>query len=323
MPQYPRKLSKGIRWFFKLSYNGKVVISPCIYHSKSEAKLAETDKYKELDEQRRNPNSKNDVLLFDLINARLDELKIKKSHKYYLGNKAHFKLLLTAIGNVPISQITRSDINNFLLSFANDQHAKGFGNYAVNTMIRAFKSLFYFGIDNYNLNISNPCKGIKMFSVNKRLKYIPTDKEIEAVRSLCNREQKLLIDFAKETGCRIGEAIRFKGRDISKDNIVLYTRKSKNSDLTPRKLPKPECLKGKYQADEFVFGTWSELPKFLDKKLRELKKKDPNVKIWGWHSFRHRYASLLSKQGKPIYEIMILLGHSQISTTQRYLQLLP
>ncbi|MCX6121909.1 MAG: site-specific integrase [Ignavibacteriales bacterium] len=323
MPAYSRKLSKGIHWFFKFSYNGKVYFSPCIYHSKGEAKLAESDRYKEIDEQRRNPNLKNDVLLLDLINARLDELKIKKSHKYYLGNKAHFKLLLDALGNVPISQITKSDINNFLLAYANDQHAKGFGNYAVNTMIRAFKSLFYFGIDNFNLNISNPCKGIRMFSVNKRLKYIPSDTEIEKVRSVCNKQQKLLMDFAKETGCRIGEALRFKGKDISQDYIVLYTRKSKNSDLTPRKLPKPVSLKSKYRADELVFGTWSELPKFLDKKLRELKKKDPTAKVWGWHSFRHRYASLLSKQGKPIYEIMILLGHSQISTTQRYLQLLP
>ncbi len=28
-------------------------------------------------------------------------------------------------------------------------------------------------------------------------------------------------------------------------------------------------------------------------------------------------------QGKPLYKIMVLLGHSQISTTQKYLQLLP
>jgi integrase len=323
MPQYSRKLRRGTFWYFKFSYNGEVYFSPCIFHTKGEAKLAESDKYKEIDEQRRNPKSKNDILLMDLINARLDELKVKKGHKYYLCNKTQFSLLLKSLGNVPISQITKSDINNFLLGYANEQHAGGHGNYAVNSMIRSFKALFYFGIDNHNLNISNPCKGIKMFSVNKRLKYIPSDREIERVRSVCNKQQKLLIDFAKETGCRIGEALRLRGKDVSQDSIVLYTRKSKNSDLTPRKLPRPVCLKSKYRADELVFGTWSELPKFLDKKLRALKKKNPSVRIWGWHSFRHRYASLLSKQSVPIFELMMKLGHSQISTTQRYLQLLP
>jgi integrase/recombinase XerD len=322
MPQYSRKLSRGTLWYFKFSYNGKINFSPCIFHSKSEAKTAEAERYKELDEQRRNPRRNNDILLLDLINARLDEIKTKKSVRYYTENKTYLKLLLDRLGNVSVQQITKSDINAFLLSFATGQHDKGKGNYTVNAMIRVFKALFYFGIDYYDLSISNPLKGIKMFSVNKKLKYIPTDKEIEAVRSVCNKQQKLLIDFAKETGCRIGEALRFKGRDIFSDYIVLYTRKSKNSDLTPRKLPKPTCLKGKYRADELVFETWSEYPKFLDKKLRTLKKKNPLVVLWGWHSFRHRFASRLSKEGVPLFEIMLKLGHSQVGTTQNYLHLL-
>lgn len=322
MSIYSRKLSRGLKWYFKFSFNGKIYFSPCIYLTKGEAKIAESERYQELDEQRRNPKAKNDLLLHDLINARLDELKAKKGHKYYLCNKTQFTLLLKSLGNVPVSQIEKSDINKFLLAYAVEQHEKNLDNYAVNSMIRSFKALFYFGIDNHKLNISNPCKGIKMFSVKKKLKFIPSDEEIQAVRNKCNKEQKLLIDFAMETGCRIGEALRFKGKDIFKDHIVLYTRKSKNSDLTPRKLPKPVCLKKKYKPEELVFGEWTDLPKFLDKKLRSMKETDPTVIIWGWHSFRHRFASLLSKQGVPLYEIMVKLGHSQLATTQRYLQLI-
>ncbi|MHB9013153.1 MAG: site-specific integrase [Ignavibacteriaceae bacterium] len=71
------------------------------------------------------------------------------------------------------------------------------------------------------------------------------------------------------------------------------------------------------QKNSRVFPEWNETPKFLDKALRS-----QNKKVWGWHSLRHRYASILSKQNRPIFELMSLLGHSNISTTQKYLQFL-
>lgn len=108
------------------------------------------------------------------------------------------------------------------------------------------------------------------------------------------------IDFITETGARISEALRFKGKDIIDNEIVLYTRKSKNYNLVPRKLPQPMLLKDiVFKADEKLIGVWKEQPKFLERKVRQLKQKP-----WGIHNLRHRYASLLLKQGVPFYEIM-------------------
>lgn len=324
MPQYFRKLSVGVRWFYKFSFDGQTYFSKCIFHTKGEAKKAENEKYQELDEQRRFPHLKNDILLGTLIKERLEELDTKKSYRYYKENKAYFDLLLENLGNISVSQITKGDVNNFLVNYANGQHAKGKGNYSVNSMIRVYKALFYYGIDFHNITTPNPCKGIKPFPINKHIKYVPTDTEIDNLLKVCDTEQARLIKFIIETGARIGECLRFKGKDIHPDYIVLYTKKSKNSDLVPRKLPVPEAIKGeKYKAEELVFGRWTELPKFLDKKLRALKKTDPTVKIWGFHNLRHRYASRLSKEGVPLFQIMSLLGHSNLSTTQGYLQLLP
>lgn len=134
---------------------------------------------------------------------------------------------------------------------------------------------------------------------------------------MCDDGQKNLIDFVMETGCRISEALRLKVIDVNKDFIVLYTRKSKNSDLVPRKVPKPECLEIT-KAKERVFDRWSDTPKFLERKVKELEQRS-----WNWHNLRHRYASLLSRQGIPLFEVMALLGHSNLKTTQNYLQLLP
>jgi integrase len=324
MPQYYRKLSKSVKWYYKFSFDGNTYFSQCIYLSKTEAKRAETDKYKELDEKRRFPNLKEDMKLSALINSRLDEIKTKKSHSYYKDNKKYLNELLDYLGDVWVNEITRADINRFINLSAQKLKDKGRKNYTPNAMIRVYKALFNFGIDNFNINGINPCKGIKFLSIDKKLKYIPSDSEIEALKSKCDKGQNFLIDFLMQTGARINEAIRLSGKDILDSSIVLYTRKSKNSNLTPRKVPIPECLEGtKFDKDQKVFGRWTELPKFLNHKLMDMKKSDPTIRPWGFHSLRHRYASLLSKNGTPLYEIMQKLGHSNLSTTQLYLQLLP
>lgn len=323
MSQYFRKLSKGIRWYYKFDFGGKTYFSKCIFLSKAEAKRAEADKYKELDEKRRFPDLKDDLRLSELIDYRLKEIKTKKSQKYYKSNKKYLEDLLADLGDVWISDITRADINAFLINTAQTLHFKNKGNYTPNAMLRVYKALFNFGIENYNLSDSNPCKGIKLMSVDKHLKYIPSDKEIENVKAKCDPEQCFLIDFVRDTGARINEALRFTGKDILENDIVLYTRKSKNSNLTPRKVNKPDCLNGKsFDNDYKIFSRWSDVPKFLDKKLRALREKDATVKSWGWHNLRHRYASKLSKEGVPIFELMSKLGHSNLETTQGYLQLL-
>ncbi|MHB8581301.1 MAG: tyrosine-type recombinase/integrase [Ignavibacteriaceae bacterium] len=324
MAQYYRKLSKGIRWYYKFSFDRNTYFSQCIYLSKTEAKRAETDKYKELDEKRRFPNLKEDMKLSELINSRLDEIKTKKSHSYYKDNEKYLNELLDYLGDVWVNDITRADINRFINLSAQKLKDKGRKNYTPNAMIRVYKALFNFGIDNFNVNGINPCKGIKFLSIDKKLKYIPSDSEIEALKSKCDKEQIFLIDFLIQTGARINEAIRLSGKDILDSSIVLYTRKSKNSNLTPRKVPIPECFKEKkFNKDQKVFGRWTQLPKFLNHKLMEMKKSDPTIRLWGFHSLRHRYASVLSKNGTPLYEIMQKLGHSNLSTTQLYLQLLP
>lgn len=183
--------------------------------------------------------------------------------------------------------------------------------------VRILKHLFFYAINIHDVDIKNPCVGLKPFPIDKKPKYIPTNQEIEKVLLACREDEQLLLLFVMETGCRINEALNFSDKDISEDQIILYTRKSKNVNLTFRKVPLPDCIKG-ISFEGRLFKTWSLYPRFLDKRQRKLK-----MNSWGFHSFRHRYASRLSKQGRPLFEIMVLLGHNNLSTTQHYLQMLP
>jgi integrase len=318
MSQYKRKIKKGDFWWYKFSFNNETYFSKAIYLSKNEAKRAEGVKYEELSLNERNPTQKPILSLMEAINERLDFVKVKKSIVYYKDNKRYYKILFEKLGNCSIDEIKRPAIENILLDVSKKQKSKGGDNYVVNTMLAVYKVLFNYVVERHDLSIKNPCTGIKLFSINKKLKYIPSDNDIEAIRSVCDDGQKALIDFVMESGCRINEALRLSVENVNSDNIVLYTRKSRNSNLVPRKIPIPKSLNiTGLKPQERVFSRWDDTPKFLTRKVKEL-----GQKSWSWHNLRHRYASLLSKNGKPLFEIMILLGHSNLKTTQNYLQLI-
>ena len=314
MGQYRRKIKKGERWFYSGQYLGQKYFSKVIYLTKQEAKKAEANKISLMDEQARKPRK--EIMLLELLEARLDYLQ-EKSETYYKDNKRYFKMFLNQVGNKPVSEITRVDINNVVRTFSEDLRKRHKTQHKANAFLVAIKAAFNYGIELYDLDIKNPANSQKKKSVEKKIKFIPSDDMINAVKSKCDNEEKLLIDFVVQTGARIGECLRFTSDDLLDNEIVLYTRKTRNSDLVGRRLPIPECLSGLKFKDR-LFNRWNQYPRFLEKTVKELKQP-----FWAWHSLRHRYASRLSKSGKPLYEIMLLLGHSNLSTTQGYLQLLP
>ena len=177
-------------------------------------------------------------------------------------------------------------------------------------MLRSLKALFNWGNRILDLDIKNPCN-IDFLPINIELKKIPTDAEIEAVKAQLSVDELSLFNFVDETGCRIMEAIRFEYKHIDGDIITLWTRKSKNSNLTPRRIPKPECLNGK-EGKGRVFKSWNAYPRFLEGKAIG----------WNWHNLRHKRASIWINGGMNIYEIMTRLGHNNMQTTMNYLQLL-
>lgn len=311
---YRRKLAKGVRWYYQGMYLAQRYHSKAIYLSKAEAKRAESEKIKDLDEKARNPYQ--DMLLLNLMEDRLDYLKLKNSHDYYRENRRYFKKALAAWGNIKASQTTKAMVNNLLMKEAKRLDKNGKTNMKVNAMLRALKALFNYGIKIHDLDIKNPCLYIGFYPVDINLKYIPPDEDIAEVKQISTPSQRFLINFVDQTGCRIMEAIRFKYEDIDGGLITLWTRKSKNSNFTPRRIPKPVCLDG-LKGKGRVFKEWKVAPRFLEERVKKL-----GQPKWNWHNLRHRRASIMASESKTLLEIMALLGHSNLSVTQKYLQLL-
>jgi len=272
-----------------------------------EAKKAEAERLAEVDERMRNPGS---LPLFELFHERLDYLQTKKSADYYKENKRYFKKCLGEWGNVAADQVTKKMVTDLLLKEAKRFQKQGKTNFKVNSLLRSLKAAFNHAIKTHDLDMKNPCLHVEFYSIDTKLKHIPTDEEIEAIRDELTPSQKMLFDFVEQTGCRIMEAIRLQHSDISDSLVTLYTRKAKNSNLTPRRIPTPDCLDGK-TGEGAVFKAWQGYPRFLEGKVN-----------WNWHNLRHRRASKWASSGMATFEIMTRLGHANLQTTMRYLQLL-
>jgi integrase len=306
MPAYLRKLSKGSRWWFTGQHLNQKYFSKAIYLTKKECLAAEREKINQLDQEARRPKST--LTLKTLMERRLDYIQEQKSKDYYKETKRYFKKLLDTVGDIPADRVKKEDIYNLMMSESSRLKKQGRTNQKANSMLRSLKALFNWGNKIFDLDLRNPCN-LDFIKVEKNAKYIPTDDEVEAVRKMLTKEQKLLFDFVDETSCRIMEAIRFSSKDIKGENIILYTRKAKNSDLTPRVIPCPACISG-IKFIGRLFATWTAYPRFLEGKADG----------WNFHNLRHRRASIWANNGKSVFDIMHLLGHQNISTTMGYLQ---
>lgn len=310
MGQYSRKLKKGTRWYYAGQYLGKKYHSQAIFISKSECKKAEVEKIKEMDEEARNP--KNDVKLLDLFNHRLDNLKLTRNQEYYRDNKRLCKKMIAAWGNINVTEVTKLMVSNLVLEEVKRCKKGNLTNSRPNKLFTAARACFNYAIMHFDVDMKNPCNGLSKLPEDRKIKFIPSEEMILAVKAECNPEQQLLLQFVYDTACRINEAIALDYKDVQQDYVVLYTRKSRNSVKTPRFVPRPEYIKpgGKGK----VFPKHEAYPRFVEEKVEKLKQPK-----WNWHGLRRRRASIWANEDMPLFQIMMLLGHSNISTTQRYL----
>jgi len=239
---------------------------------------------------------------------------------YNRDNQRTFKRLLKDVGDVQLDAIKRPMIHQFLINESKRLKKAGKGNYEVNAELRYIRALFNYAINDLEVLDINPAKKIGFYPIDKKLKYVPSESDFELVYQEAHRQQQGLIMFVKESGCRISEALRAKGSDIDlhMDLLTLWTRKKKNSDLTPRRIPLPDVLREyKCADDEKLFDEWVKNPRFIEKICKKIK-----IKVFGWHAYRHRKASILAKNNVPLVEIMAILGHDNIEVTQIYLRVL-
>lgn len=168
----------------------------------------------------------------------------------------------------------------------------------------------------------------------KRPQRVPvylSESDVKAMISNAeNLRDRLIIKILAYTGIRVSELCNIKYTDIDltrmtvkirsgkgdKDRIVLF-REEILGDLNEY----IHDLRSKYQKLNFLFPTKKSnhiSPISVERIIRRVARKSGIEKKVTPHVLRHTFATTLLRNGADIRIIQVLLGHSNISTTQIY-----
>ncbi|MDA8541837.1 site-specific tyrosine recombinase XerD [Gammaproteobacteria bacterium] len=267
-----------------------------------------------------------------LIDSFLDSLYIEKglsnnTVSSYKNDIKSFFLWLDENSFNPLN-INASDANNYVSKLFGD----GLKSSSVNRKISAIKS-FYIFLQKKKIIMKSPIADIVM---PKQEKYLPVSMSEEEVERLLNspdlniqieRRDKAMIEVLYATGIRISELTNLKLTDLdinrsvlkvfgkgSKERLVPFGEKaaeSLNLYLTDRK-----DLKSK---EIFLSNRGTKISRTAFWQRIKIYTKRENLKISiSPHTLRHAFATHLLNRGADLRSVQILLGHSDLSTTQIY-----
>jgi integrase len=162
--------------------------------------------------------------------------------------------------------------------------------------------------------------GLKQGLITRAFKLEGDTKGESRSRVLSDSELKTLIDkirdnrfnlfvrFAYYTGARSGEIRSISRENIFSNHIVAYGKSGKR------------LIKLNHQAQEILEGLddlWDYTKDFVSHKFKKEARKlgIPDIRF---HDLRRTFGYNLIRQGRPIYEVSKLLGHSSVTTTERH-----
>ncbi|MDR3666224.1 MAG: site-specific integrase [Ignavibacteriaceae bacterium] len=222
--------------------------------------------------------------------------------------------------------MTKKGINNIL----GQMKKNGKSDCTIHHVLKLIKRVFNWHIQNEYYFQVNPCNGIKAPSYDNKattfLSIEEIDKLIVDLEGWDNFRATNIILFALYTGRRKSEITNLEWPHVDMFNKTITCMKTKNG----KNLSFPLCEKAyqillkahEQKISKYVFPSSSGHIYYNGFSLAWQRLKNRIGLKCRFHDLRHTYASHLASSGKVgLYEIKTLLGHSDLSLTQRYAHL--
>ena len=165
------------------------------------------------------------------------------------------------------------------------------------------------------------------YQINRKLPFIPLEREIDDLIASCSKKMSVILQLLKETGMRIGEALRLEWTDVDfeKRIIILNNPEKRGNPRAFKMSEKLVAMLNRLSKDNgTVFGTsWRTTINNFNAQRKNAAKKlgNPRILRIHFHTFRHWKATMEYHRTKDILYVMKFLGHKNIANTLLYTQL--
>ena len=263
-------------------------------------------------------------------------ISIFKSHQLLLGKKettvAQYALEINTLCSYihkGLCEISTPDIKSYLAMYDEEHHVS---KVTVQNKLRYLSVFFEYLIDEGFIS-KNPVKAIGRILVEKRIKKSFSPEDMKAIRKACtSTRDRALVEFLYSTGARVSEcaSLKVSAVDFKKDELIVFGKGHKERfvylNKSAHQYLRSYLSERNAKPDEPLF-TWLNTPDSLTSRAIEklLKGIGSTAKVENVHPhrFRRTFATDLWKAGIPAETIRILMGHSDIQTTLRYIDINP
>ena len=237
--------------------------------------------------------------------------------------------------NIELEQVDRDTVNTYLYSL----HERGKSAATVSRSAASLKGFFNFAVSQ-GLCESNPVVNIQVEKSEKKLPQILTGKEVELLleqpqcTDLKGYRDKAMLELLYATGIRVSELINLDVSDVNLPGgfikcesngkvriIPLYPAAIKALSEYIENI-RPKMVADPLEQSLFVNVSGERMSRQgFWKIIKYYQEKAQIDKVITPHTLRHSFAAHLLENGADLRSIQEMLGHSDISSTQIYAQL--
>ena len=217
-------------------------------------------------------------------------------------------------------------------------HENGKKASTISRCLASIRSFYQFELKNRKVKV-DPTDGIQSPKIEKRVPSVLTSKEVELLLEqpknvdLKGIRDKAMLEFAYATGMRVTEIISLDVEDINLEDGYVICRTGEKQRTIPLGTMSLKALK-EYMANarEYLIKNEDEKALFVNingkrltrqgfwKIIKYYKEQAHITKDITPHVLRHSFATHLLQNGADLKAIQSMLGHSDISSTQVYMQ---
>ena len=252
----------------------------------------------------------------------------------YRRDLKQFKRYLESYG-LRFDRVKKEDIEDYIKEMSEQEHKKPA---SISRSIASLRAFYQFVVKRKKMR-DDPTKDIKAPKVEKRVPSVLTAEEVELLLEqpkdidLKGIRDKAMLEFAYATGMRVTEIISLNIDDVNLEEGLVNCRTGNKQRNIPLGKMSLKALKEYIEeARDILIKSESEKALFVNinggrltrqgfwKIIKYYKEQAHISKEITPHVLRHSFATHLLQNGADIKAIQAMLGHSDISSTQVYMQ---